>query len=144
VEQDGRREGVSLMPAPREALAAALQGFLTPEQMTKLIDEVLAIEKRTSVEFNCKFCGRLQRQYGSVGDAKAVALALPDLLNQAYGRPSEAGDAQDPITFKRITLTDDDEAIDAALKQVEERRSQQAERAAAATVAPANGGSEHG
>ena len=88
---------------PRESLAAALSLYLTPDQLTKLVDEVLAIEKRTSVEFICKKCGQKQRQYGSVSDAKAVALALPDLLNQAFGRPGEASNDTQQVIFNRLT-----------------------------------------
>jgi hypothetical protein len=104
---------------PRGSLARALQGYLTPEQMDKLVNEVLAIEKRTSVEFHCKKCGHLQRQYGSVSDAKAVAVALPDLLNQAYGRPVEATVMADPIRFYR--LTDMSELPEDAPRSAQER-----------------------
>jgi hypothetical protein len=64
---------------PRETLRDALRNFLSPEQLTRLIDEVLAIEKRAPGEFVCKKRGQKQRQYTSILDAKAVALALPDL-----------------------------------------------------------------
>jgi hypothetical protein len=130
------------MTEPREALAAALNAFLTPEQLGKLVDEVLAIEKRISAEHTCKHCGRVTRGYVSVPDAKAVALALPDLLNQAYGRPQEASAALDPIVFKRVTITDDDEAVSKALREVDKRRKQQKQRETAAAAAPGNGGSE--
>jgi hypothetical protein len=88
---------------PRETLRDALRSFLTPEQLTRLIDEVLAIEKRACTEFACKKCGQKQRQYTSIPDAKAVALALPDLLNQAYGRPPETSEKAEPVIFYRLT-----------------------------------------
>src|SRR5262245_51884575 len=88
---------------PREMLRDALKNFLTPEQLTKLVDEVLAIDKRASAEFRCKKCGERQMQWARVSDAKAVALALPDLLNQAYGRVGETSEATEPVIFKRLT-----------------------------------------
>lgn len=91
---------------PREQLASALSGFLTEEQMRLLIDEVLAIKKRVRVEMVCKKCGAHQIQFGEASDAKAVALALPDLLNQAYGRPGEEVHQRDPITFVRYSIDD--------------------------------------
>ena len=91
-------------------MASALASYLTPEQVTKLIDEILSIEKRVSAEFDCKKCGQRQMRWTTVPDAKAVALALPDLLNQAYGRPGETNERTDPVVFKRLTrLTEEDE-----------------------------------
>jgi len=91
------------MAEPRDAIASALASYLTAEQVTKLIDEILAINKRISAEFTCKKCGARQMQWTTVPDAKAVALALPDLLNQAYGRPGETSERTDPVVFKRLT-----------------------------------------
>lgn len=92
---------------PRENLADALRGFLTPEQLEHLVNEVLAVTKRVSAEFNCRRCGAKQMQHVEVSDAKAVALALPDLLNQAYGRPQEASVLAEPIRFYRLTKLED-------------------------------------
>jgi hypothetical protein len=99
------------MSEPREAIAQALTGFLSPEQVKKLIDEVLSIEKRASAEFNCRKCGARQMQWGMVTDAKAVASALTDLANQAFGRPGEASAQQDPIQFYRLTNLEDADAV---------------------------------
>ena len=127
--------------APRELLASALQSFLTPEQLGVLIDEVLAVQKRADVEFSCKHCGRKQRQMGYVNDAKAVALALPDLLNQAFGRVGESTASTDPVLFKRLTITDDDEAVEGALRAVEkDRRRQRDERPEDGAVHPESNG----
>ena len=127
--------------APRELLAEALQGVLTPEQLKLLIDEVLAIRKRMDCDFSCKFCGRSQRQIGYVNDAKAVALALPDLLNQAFGRVGETTASTDPVSFKRLTITDDDEAVTDALRAVEEnRRRHRDERPEDGTLHPGRNG----
>jgi len=127
--------------SPRELLAEALRGYLTPEQLSKLIDEVLAIEKTTSADFTCKFCGRMQMQRAKVNDAKAVALALPDLLNQAFGRVGEETGGGDPVVFKRLTVTDDDEAVEDALRAIEEdRRRQRSERREDGTLHPASNG----
>jgi hypothetical protein len=97
------------MADPREQLAKALEGYLTPEQMEMLINEVLAVQKRVSADFSCKACGQRQRQIGTMSDAKAVALALPDLLNQAYGRPSEQEHVEQ-VLFTRLTKLDEPEA----------------------------------
>jgi len=122
-------------------LADALKGMLTPEQLTQLIDEVLAIKKRAWVEFSCKHCGRKQAQYGEFNDAKAVALALPDLLNQAFGRVGEATASTDPVSFKRLTITDSDEDVESALRAVEEdRRRQRDERPEDGAVHPESNG----
>lgn len=91
------------MSDPREAIAAALQGFLTPEQSRLLVDEILAIKKQARAEFNCKKCGARQIQFGEVSDAKAVSSALTDLANQAYGRPTDASAQGEPVTFVRLT-----------------------------------------
>ena len=91
------------MAEPRDELAKKLSSFLTAEQIEKLVDEILAIEKRVSAEFYCKKCGQRQMQWAKVADAKAVALALGDLLNQAFGRPSEQNDTVEPVIFKRLT-----------------------------------------
>ena len=91
------------MPEPRDELAKKLSQYLTPEQIEKLIDEILAITKRVSAEFTCKKCGQRQMQWTTVNDAKAVALALGDFMNQAFGRPSESNETVEPVIFKRLT-----------------------------------------
>ena len=94
------------MAEPRDELGKSLSSYLTPEQVTKLIDEVLAIDKRTSAEFTCRHCGKRQMQWTTVSDAKAVASALADLMNQAFGRPSETSERSEPVIFKRLTRLD--------------------------------------
>jgi len=127
--------------APREMLADALRGVLTQEQLKVLIDEVLAIQKSTSADFSCKFCGRHQMQRTKVNDAKAVALALPDLLNQAFGRVGESTASTDPVVFKRLTVTDSDEEVEGALRAIEEdRRRQRDERREDGAVHPEGNG----
>lgn len=91
------------MAEPRDELGKKLSEYLTPEQVSKLIDEVLAIEKRVSAEFRCKKCNQRQMQWTTVSDAKAVASALADMMNQAFGRPSETSEHSEPIVFKRLT-----------------------------------------
>jgi hypothetical protein len=90
---------------PRSAIAKALSAFLTEEQTNHLINEVLAIEKRVSVEFACKSCGRRQAQWAMVPDAKAVAGAISDMANQAFG-PSQAEKNGQAIHFTRLTRLD--------------------------------------
>ena len=94
------------MAEPRDELAAKLSSYLTPEQIEKLVDEVLAITKRASAEFSCKSCGQRQMRWTDIPDAKAVASALADLMNQAFGRPGETSDTTEPILFKRLTKLD--------------------------------------
>jgi predicted nucleic-acid-binding Zn-ribbon protein len=99
------------MAEPREQLATALNQFLTPEQLTKLIDEVLSVTKKAHATFNCKKCGAQQYQYGEINDAKAVASALTDLLTQAYGRPGEEVNQGEPIVFIRVSTMAEAEKI---------------------------------
>ena len=92
------------MPDPREAIGEALAGFLTPEQTKILVDEVLAVTKKGRATFNCKKCGAQQIQFAEIPDARAVASAITDLANQAYGRPQEAAAMHvEPIRFMRLT-----------------------------------------
>lgn len=99
------------MSEPREQLASALANFLTPEQTTKLIDEVLAITKKARAEFTCKSCGKRQIQFGDVSDARAVSTALTDLLTQAYGRAGEEAHQGEPILFVRVSTLAEAEKI---------------------------------
>ena len=129
--------------SPRELLAGALSTVLAPEQLKHLIDEVLAIEKVVSGDVTCPHCGRKAMQRVKIADAKAVALALPDLLNQAYGRPGESSERTDPVNFKRLTLLEDDDEVNARLTQLHENSiKQERERAAAASSSSSNGGSK--
>lgn len=91
------------MSDPRDELGKKLSSYMTPEQVAKLIDEILAIEKRASAEFSCKKCGQRQMQWTRISDAKSVTLALTDLMNQAFGRPSETNDTVEPVIFQRLT-----------------------------------------
>jgi hypothetical protein len=91
------------MPEPRDELGKKLSSYMTPEQISKLIDEILAIEKRSSAEFTCKHCGKRQMQWTKISDARSVATALSDLMNQAFGRPSEQNDTVEPVIFQRLT-----------------------------------------
>jgi hypothetical protein len=89
---------------PREQIASALAGFLTPEQAKTLIDEVLATTKKGRAQFNCKKCGQLQIQFADMPDARAVTSAITDLMNQGFGRPVEANVQNvEPIKFVRLT-----------------------------------------
>jgi hypothetical protein len=95
------------MAEPREELGQKLSSFLTQEQIHQLIDEILAIKKRVSAEFSCKSCGQRQMRWTEVSDAKAVATALGDLLNQAFGRPGETTEHIEPVIFQRLTKLDE-------------------------------------
>lgn len=100
------------MSDPREQIAQALAGFLTPEQTKMLVDEVLAVTKKGRAQFNCKKCGQLQIQFAEIPDARAVTSAITELMNQSYGRPTEASSANvEPIKFVRLTNISELEGI---------------------------------
>lgn len=99
------------MAEPREQIAQALSTYLTPEQVSKLIDEVLAIEKRASVGVTCKKCHHNQMAWVKVLDARAVTSALTDLMAQAFGRPQEANTQTEPIQFYRLTNMEEVDAL---------------------------------
>lgn len=88
----------------RSDIGKALENHLTPEQLTKLMDEVLAITKRAHGEFACKKCGQRQKQLVDVPDARAVVAAMTDLANQAWGRPGEQAKGESGITFVRTVI----------------------------------------
>jgi hypothetical protein len=98
---------------PRAAIAQALGSFLTSNQVEHLVNEILAITKRTSAEFQCKHCKRLQKHWIDIPDARAVTSGIAELANQAYGRPAESDPASDPIIFYRISVSNEDEIEDA-------------------------------
>jgi hypothetical protein len=111
------------MSDPREAIAQALQGFLTPEQSKILVDEVLAVSKRGRAEFSCKHCGKRQIQYAEIPDAKAVTSAITDLMNQGYGRPVESSALNvEPIKFVRLTNMNELEKIEPSKPDLKPRR----------------------
>lgn len=96
----------------RTAIGDALTGFLTEEQVTKLIDEVLASEKSTFGDFKCKACGKQQRQSVKIADTTAVVAGIKILAEQAWGRPGEQDKTGGGITFIR-TVTPPYEALGA-------------------------------
>lgn len=89
----------------RGDIAIALQGWLTPEQLKALLDEILSMKKSAR-----GWCGHCKKHVVvEIPDAKAVVGALSDLTNQGFGRPSEAsGGDEDRIVFKRLTKLEDD------------------------------------
>ena len=85
------------MSGPRADIGSALEGRLTPEQLERLLDEVLAITKTGRGWCpDCKKSVMVQ-----VPDAKAVTGALVDLANQAWGRPTESHTEPEGVTFIR-------------------------------------------
>ena len=68
----------------RALIADGLDEFLTKEQVTLLMDEVLKMTK--TAWCSCPSCKK--RVQVEVPDAKAVVGALGELLTQAKGRPS--------------------------------------------------------
>ena len=89
------------MSDTRSQIGDALAGKLNPEQITLLLDEVLAIRKNAWAEFSCKACGQRQKQLAEIPDAKAVTGALVDLANQAWGRPQDDKQELEGIQFVR-------------------------------------------
>jgi hypothetical protein len=94
---------VALAHDPRAAIAEALGSLMTPTQVTYLLQEILAINKRVSARFECSNCGHLDRGWADIPDAKAVVSALTDLLSQGFGRVGESPPDEASITLVRIT-----------------------------------------
>jgi hypothetical protein len=88
------------MSDTRSQIGDALAGKLTDEQLTRLMDEVLSIEK--GARGWCPTCNKAVMV--QVADAKAVTGAIVDLANQAWGRPSEDKVEAEGITFVRQSL----------------------------------------
>lgn len=90
----------------RADIAAALEGWLTPDQLSKLLNEILKIEKGAR-----GWCPGCKKQVQvQIPDAKAVVGALADLANQGFGRPKEASQAEsEKIVFERVMWMADDE-----------------------------------
>jgi len=88
---------------PRANIASALAGYLTPEQVTTLTDEILAITKKAWADVKCKHCGKAQRVLVEIADARAVTASLTDLMKEGFGRPIEAASAdEEKIVFTRV------------------------------------------
>lgn len=93
---------------PREQVRAALSAFLSPTQLSSLVDEVLATTKTAWVR-----CDKCQNHVkGSVPDAKAVVSALSELLTQAYGRPGAEPEDRTIVVNRHVYLVaEDDEPL---------------------------------
>ena len=92
------------MSDTRSQIGDALRDHLTPEQLSTLMDDVLAIRKQTHAEIVCKHCGRAGKYLAEIPDPKAVTGALVDLANQAWGRPQDDKVEAGNITFVRKTV----------------------------------------
>jgi hypothetical protein len=90
--------------APREAVAAALGAYLTPAQLSALIDEALATTKSTWA--NCGKCGAHTKV--EVSDARSVVQALSELLNQGFGRPSGEVEDRSIVVHRKVFLVAED------------------------------------
>jgi hypothetical protein len=88
----------------RGSIAEALEGRLTPDQITFLVDEVLATTKKPWAEFSCKKCGARQRQMAEIPDARAVTAALDTLMNQSWGRPTDAKHETEIVVNRHVYL----------------------------------------
>ena len=94
------------MSDARVQIGSALNDKLSPEQVRFLMDEVLAITKQGWG--SCKECNH--RVLVDIPDARAVTSSLTDLLNQAWGRPSEvAKEDQGLVVNRKVVLANQDE-----------------------------------
>lgn len=93
----------------RGSIAEALEGRLTPDQIAFLIDEVLATTKKPWAEFACKKCGAKQRQQAEMPDAPAVTRALDVLMNQSWGRPTDARHETEIVVNRHVYLVAEDD-----------------------------------
>lgn len=99
--------------APRDAIGEALAGKLTPEQLTYLMDEVLAITKRVTADFKCRHCSKSQRGQIEIPDAKAVTSSLAELMTQSWGRPDAANQDTEIVVHRNVYLVSEEEETDA-------------------------------
>jgi hypothetical protein len=92
----------------RSSIAEALDGWLTPEQLRTLLDEILASTK--SVRADCPSCKKSVSI--QVADSRAVVDGLATLAAQGFGRPRESSGGAEHITFERVVyLTEDPERL---------------------------------
>ena len=97
------------MSDARSQIGDALNGKLTAEQVKLLMDEILAITKQARGW--CKTCGKAVPV--EISDARAVAGALTDLANQAWGRPSEVVKADaDLVVNRSVVMVTEHENVD--------------------------------
>ena len=80
---------------------------MTPEQLKKLLDEILEAKKGARGWCpNCKKAVQVE-----IADAKAVVGAMSDLANQGFGRPGETqGSDEEKIQFERVVYLGGEEA----------------------------------
>ena len=100
----------------RGDVAKALEGYLTPEQLTMLTEKVLALEKQARCQFKCKKCGASQIQFGTINDARAVTSSLTELLNQSFGRPTEQKRETEIIVNRHVYLIAAEDEIPAEIE----------------------------
>jgi hypothetical protein len=84
--------------APREQVAQALAGYLSEEQLERLLNSALTIEKQAWG--TCRNCNT--RVQVSVSDARAVISSVAELLNQGYGRPSDRQQESQVIVHRTV------------------------------------------
>lgn len=86
------------MSEVRDQIGSALSDKLTADQLTLLMEEILAIKK--GARGWCPNCNKAVMV--EVSDAKAVAGAIKDLSAEAWGRPSDDKVEAEGITFTRV------------------------------------------
>lgn len=93
----------------RGSIAEALEGRLTADQIKFLIDEVLATTKKPWAEFSCKKCNARQRQMVEIPDARAVTSSLTELMNQSWGRPTDANHETEIVVNRSVYVVAEEE-----------------------------------
>jgi len=85
----------------RDSLGTALTELMTPQQLETLVSEVLAVTKRGRGW--CPSCRR--HVMTDIPDAVAVARALTELSNQAFGRPEVVSESSGVVSFVREVVS---------------------------------------
>jgi len=109
----GRKE--SLQDARRK-IKERMNSEMGAELIDSLVDEALGAKKGVYVDFNCKGCGKAQRQLAMVADVVTQIKAAEFLLNQGDGRPGESRPAEASVVVNRRVIyeTPEDDGDDAA------------------------------
>lgn len=93
--------------ALHDRIAEKLDDYLTPAQLTRLFDEILALEKQGR-----GWCPNCKKQvWVQIPDAKAVTGSLMDLANRAFGTPPKAPEPVKEVAVQEMWTVPDLEAL---------------------------------
>ena len=93
-------EPEAALEGPRQSLAEGLTHYLTPAQITALLDEALALKKQARAW--CPGCKKAVQV--EIADAKAVVDSVSTLLTQGFGRPSGRQHEAEIIVNREVIL----------------------------------------